>query len=146
MYIYQCILYIYIYIYISGNQRKFRVERLSSDFLGRFAGNRCTPRGEGGRAGREGANQPRARASEIRAGSSAVALYSLRHSPPARTFKVENGPAGYYYRKSKIPGLQFRSHSLQRGFQNTDGARLAGTEREGKSGTSPAPPCRATRH
>jgi hypothetical protein len=82
LYIRKCIFinvsFLYIYIYISGNQRKFRVERLSSDFLGRFAGNRCTPRGEEGRAGREGANQPQARASEIRAGSSAVALYSLR--------------------------------------------------------------------
>ena len=96
----------YIYIYISGNQRKIRVERLSSDSLGSFAGNRCTPRGEGGQAGREGANQPQARASEIRAGSSAVALCGLRRSPPARTVKIGNGPAGYYYCESKIPGQQ----------------------------------------
>ena len=41
--------------------RKIRVERLSSDSLGSFAGNRCTPRGEGGGQGeRERTNRGRA--------------------------------------------------------------------------------------
>ena len=79
VYLSMYLLYIYIYIYISGNQRKFRVERLSSDSLGSFAGNRCTPRGEEGRAGREGANQPRARASEIRAAAQLHSIASVTH-------------------------------------------------------------------
>ena len=40
-------------------------------------------------------------------------------------------------------GQRCRSHSLQRGFQDTDGARLPSAKRE-RASTSLAPPCRAS--